>query len=162
MKKVLLTRRHKVMCRAYAINFSYREAAKAARYKSTDHIRKLLKLPNFKMYVDHIVQRRTKRLEVTAERILQEYAKLAFIDISAFYDSKGRLLPFDKIPPEDRAAIAGLTYDSNLMPVLKVHDKTKALDSLGKYLGLFEKDNKQKSIKINVENRSLNDFYNEQ
>jgi len=145
--KMLLTRKVRMFCRAYIINFNATDAGLYAGYKSRDTARsqgsKLLKRPEVKAYVDHLVARRTKRLDVTADKVIAEYAKIAFLDVATFYDSEGHLLPFSKMSPENRGAVASLTYDNNFAPVIKTHDKLKALDSLSKHLGLYEKDNKQ-------------------
>jgi len=142
---MLLTRKHRMFCRAYIINFSPTDAGMSAGYKSRKsarvHGNKLLKKPAIQEYIKHLTARRSKRLEITADKVLQEFAKIAFADVGAFYDSEGHLKPFTALSPDDRAAIAGITYDKNLLPILKLHDKHKALDSVARHLGLYEKDN---------------------
>jgi len=76
-----------------------------------------------------------------------------------FYLPQKVLKPFDLLTKEQRAAIACITYDKHGNPLLKLSSKETSLDALAKHLGIFEKDNNQKSTKIKVEQRTLNDFY---
>jgi len=92
---------------------------------------------------------------VTQERVINEYARIAFLDPSALFDDDGKLIPLHKLPKNVVAAIAGMDHvisrigsgdDSEIEHTkkIKICDKLKALDSLSRHLGIFEKDNSQK------------------
>lgn len=53
-------------------------------------------------------QKRLAKTELTAERVLEEIARIAFFDPATMYDKDGRLLPIHKMPPATRACIAGV------------------------------------------------------
>jgi len=90
------------------------------------------------------------KLEVTAERVVAEYAKLAFANM-ADYVNVHEGDPFTDLTGCDRdkfAAISELTSETytdgrgedarDVKKVkLKLHDKKAALDSLGRHLGMF-------------------------
>ena len=86
-----------------------------------------------------------KRLNLTRERILEEYAKLAFFDIRKIFTVDGGLMPIKDIDDESAAAIAGIeSYDTKIPDTeivlgttrkIKIAEKKGALDSLCKVLG---------------------------
>ncbi len=108
--------------------------------------------------------RQLKRHDVTIDRVLAEYAKLAFLDIRRAFDAEGNLLPIHELDDDTAAAIAGIEVEVKRVPgeadeelegqpnggslrrshgtaarihKLKLSDKKGALDSLAKYLKLF-------------------------
>ena len=70
---------------------------------------------------------------VTVNRLIKEYEKIAFANLSGLVDEDGKPLPPSKLPDELKG-VRGVD----------VRDKLKALSDLGRYMGLFEKDNMQK------------------
>ena len=84
-----------------------------------------------------------KGLEITPERVMAEYAKLAFSDMRriATYGPNGvALKDQSEIADDDSAAIAELsetrTKDGGSIR-FKLHDKKGALDSIARTLGMF-------------------------
>jgi phage terminase small subunit len=87
---------------------------------------------------------------ITQERVLAEYAKLAFLDPRKFYDENGQLIPVPKLPADIAAALAGMEVtverngeDEDGKPLyadvkkIKFIDKKGALDSVARHLGMF-------------------------
>ncbi len=97
------------------------------------------------------VKKITDKLEITDERILLEYARLAFLDPADFYDKKtGALLPIHEMPEDARRALGGMKIEIVLsgkgenrtravVSEIKHSDKTKksSLDSLAKIRGMI-------------------------
>ncbi len=87
--------------------------------------------------------------QVTQERVLREYAKLAFLDIRKAFDDEGNLRPIHELDDDTAAAISGIeidvkstevdgtTLNSSRIHKLKLSDKKAALDSIGRHLGMF-------------------------
>lgn len=163
---------------------------------------RLLARPDVQSYIAHLKTEQSKRIEITADKVLEQYRRLAFADINDYFytvydlrtlwrnsDSKeyrrdvrikkhlkrnyGRLItedvytsistqyqsyysaddvlkPFELLTIEQRAAIAGITYDKNGKPVLKLSNKETSLDALSKHLGIFREDNEQKGINLRI------------
>lgn len=88
---------------------------------------------------------REKRAEITQDRVLAELAKIAFGDVRGMFDEAGRLLPIHKLSDEQAAALAAMDLtlvpagDGEVLEVRKVKrwDKAKALELLGRHLGLW-------------------------
>ncbi len=83
--------------------------------------------------------KRAKKLEISAERVLTELAKLAFSDVRklAKWDSlRSELLPSDEIDDDAAATIESIANTESGVK-LTLHSKTRALELLGKHLGLF-------------------------
>ena len=99
----------------------------------------LLKKPETKARIQEIQAARSARTGITAERVLQEYARLAFGDIRRVsqidYDGSVRVLPTDLISEDDSACISEISETANGVKV-KMHDKNRALDQLAKHLGI--------------------------
>lgn len=95
------------------------------------------------------VQRKySDRFDITTENIVAEYAKCAFFNPQDLFSTDGKLKGFHELDSQTSAAIAGMkitqvggSQDGWIEQIhYKFADKLKALDALGKVLGLF-KDN---------------------
>lgn len=161
-KEAKLTDKQEAFCQEYLIDLNATQAAIRAGYSevSAKEIAcGLLTKHNIQTRVSDLKAVRSEKTNITAERILNEYAKIAFSDIRNFYNADGSLkLPKD-IEDKDAACLAGIEADElfGVIPgsdgergrigetkKIKLYDKVRALDALGKHVGLFEKDNQQK------------------
>ncbi len=86
------------------------------------------------------MQQRSKRTEITADRVLAELAAIAFSDRTelAKVNSIGvvEFTPTDDLPDDVKKVIAGIEEGKYGTKVTS-YDKVKALELLGKHLGLF-------------------------
>ena len=107
-----------------------------------------------------LAQRRTEiaqKLELTTERVLLEVARLALFDPRKLFDNTGQPIPIQSLDDDTAAALAGLDVHEEYLgsgkdrvfvgytKKYKIADKNSALEKAAKFLGLFEKDNKQKT-----------------
>jgi phage terminase small subunit len=83
-----------------------------------------------------------RRLEITQERVLQEMARLAFFDVRKLFNENGSLKKPHELDSDTAAAIASLDLNEQK---IKSFGKPEALRDLAKHLGLFEKDNAQRT-----------------
>lgn len=95
--------------------------------------------PRLRELIDRKLAEMSRRTGVTAERVVKELAKVAFADVSDIVDpATGRLL--DEAERPDTAAVAGIrvkrgdAYDEY---EVRLCDKMRALELLGKQLGMF-------------------------
>jgi len=86
-----------------------------------------------------------KKFKISADRILQELAALAFLDPVQLFTPEGVLLPLDQMPEEARRALAGLEVaeifgakaDPGQLRKIKLNDKLAALRLLGQTMAMF-------------------------
>lgn len=104
---------------------------------------KWLRKANVRAAIDAELAARAKRVRITADDVLAELGRLAFVDIAKAYDKDtGALLPIHEIPEDVRRAIAGvdvveLPDGAGTVRKLKLYDKKGSLELLGKNLKLF-------------------------
>jgi hypothetical protein len=86
------------------------------------------------------VEARAKRLGVTVEKVLREYARIAFADLRhiVWWDDEG-LHVKARLSKADAAAIAEIsTGTTGKGPVrVKLYDRKAALDAIARHLGMF-------------------------
>lgn len=144
-----LTPKQKFFCQEYLVDCNAGAAYRRAGYKAaTDetawvNAAKLLKNHKVRSYIQELQQERSLRTEVTADRVIEEYRRIAFANISDAldFDSGSVNLKSSKtLPVETLAAISevGLTESEKGRTVkLKMHDKLNALEKLARHVGLL-------------------------
>jgi|WetSurMetagenome_2_1015567.scaffolds.fasta_scaffold46588_2 phage terminase small subunit len=97
-----------------------------------------------------------ERAGVTIDDLIRAYKQIAFVDLAQCYDENGFLKNIHEIPESARAALAGIEIDEiyegrgedrvqiGCTKKVKLWDKLKALDALGRHLGFFNADTSQK------------------
>ena len=162
-----LTERQARFVAEYLVDLNATEAAKRAGYSEKtaysigfENLRK----PEIQDAIQAAMAQREKRTAITQDRVLQELARVAFANGTDFaqvvvreepvevVDEDGDLkqvvkriqtveiVDTNRIDPEKRAAIAGIKEGKYGIEVSS-YDKVKALELLGKHLGMFEKMN---------------------
>lgn len=78
-------------------------------------------------------------------QVLMELRRLALSDVRLLMDKEGKVLVPSELDPETAAAVQSFKIDEYGRIEYKFHDKLGALEKLAKFLGLYEKDNRQKT-----------------
>jgi len=126
----------------YLVDLNGTQAAIRAGYspKRADKTAiRLLKRPEVRKAVNKEIAKRSKRIEINADKVLQELARLAFADVAGIISiKKGRVkvTDSDKLTDAQRSCIASVSSTANGLQI-KLHDKKGSLELLGKHLGLF-------------------------
>jgi len=92
--------------------------------------------------IEKAIAERSRRTQITADRVLREYARIAFADVRSFTTSQAEgatgLKAVADLSDDQAAAVSEIAPGSRGKGVkLKLHDKKKALDALARHLGLF-------------------------
>lgn len=129
-------------------------SAKTAKVKASQ----LLVDEEIEAYIIEKRQEVAKKHGVTLDRVIEEYSKIAFFDIREIYNTDGGLIDIKQLDDSSAGAIASIKSmeewgedDSGDKTIIgttkevKVFDKIRALQDLGKHLGIFERDNDQKA-----------------
>lgn len=106
---------------------------------------RLFSNPKVSARVEELNKLALERQMVTIDRVVAEYAKLAFLDINDIFYPDGTMKPLNEMKPEARAAITDIEVVEqkvseetfNTIKKVKLTDKRLALDSLAKYLEMF-------------------------
>ena len=89
---------------------------------------------------------------MSEEEILSALRAIAFSDFTEYIwieDGEVRVKDSTRLTEGQRAAIAGIK-DTGKGVEIKLHDKQKALELLAKYLGLFEKDEADDAVRVEL------------
>lgn len=138
-KKPALTPKQERFVAEYLIDLNATQAATRAGYSAktaNEQGARLLANVSVRSALQEAMERRTKRLEATADDVLREITRLAMFDPADLTNVKG---PEDiKALPEDvRRAIVGWSWDRQGRFTVKMV-KEGALDMLGRHHGLFK------------------------
>ena len=142
-RRGIVTPKQSLFASEYLIDLNATQAAIRAGYKGSYARRAgfvLLRKPAVADLVAQGMAARAQRTEIDADRVMREYAKLAFADIAklATWGKKGvELREHTEISADDTAAIVELSRGGKI----KIHDKRAALDALARHLGVFNRDN---------------------
>ncbi len=139
-----MTKKQKRFVEEYLIDLNATQAAIRAGY-SPDSAKEIgsenLTKPNIAKAIDQAIAERSRRTGVNADRVVRELAKIAFVNAGEVVDLDTALL-MDKISDDDMAAIQSVKVktfgEDGVEREVKLADKLKALELLGKHLGLFK------------------------
>lgn len=160
-----LNDKQKRFCEEYLVDLNATQAAIRAGYSENtakEQASRLLTNVNLQEYLTTLRLELQQDTGVTPKRVIQEYARIAFSDIRALYNEDGSLKNITDLTEDEAAALAGVDVDelwdgygeerqqNGLSKKIKRYDKVKALDSLARHLGLFERDNQQSKPVINI------------
>jgi len=99
-----------------------------------------------------MAERVAEKAELDATRTLREVARILYADPARVLDADGKMLPLDLIDDATRAAIASFELDAEGRPVkIKFWSKVDAMDKAMKHLGLFERDNRQRTESLAIQ-----------
>jgi phage terminase small subunit len=155
-----LTDKQKRFCDEYLVDLNGTRAYRQVYKVKTDNTAavnaaRLLTNAKIQTYIQQKQKKLQEKTGITIERVLNEYARIAFSDLRALYNEDGSLKKINELTEEEAAAIAGVEVDElfdliddsktqiGITKKIKRWDKVKALDSLGRHLGMFAKDNEQ-------------------
>lgn len=157
-----MTKKQKRFVEEYLIDLNATQAAIRAGY-SPDTAKEIgcenLTKPNIKAAVDKVLAERSRRTGVTADRVVAELAKIAFANAEDIIDlESGKILSCAE--RDDLAAVQSVKVKSGesfTEREVKLADKLKALDMLGRHLGMF-KEKLELSGALEVEKDKLSEL----
>ena len=168
MKKEL-TIRQRLFVAEYIVDQNGTQAAIRAGYTDNEaaaavHATRLLRKAKIRNEIDLRIGKLEKKCEITAEKVLKRLWRLANADLAQFYDQNGNLKNVHDIPKAHRYALMGIEIDeiwdgygqdrtqTGETKKVKLADKIRALELLGKYLKLFT-DKVEVSAKVSIADR---------
>lgn len=141
-----MTEKQKIFADEYLIDLNATRAYKIAypRVKNDETAAaaaaRLLKNVKVVTYIEKRMQDRQKRTEVTQDRVIEELAAIAFAratDFAQIVNGNVVLTDTADLTESQIKAIAGIK-EGKFGIELKLNDKEKALELLGRHLGMFK------------------------
>jgi phage terminase small subunit len=153
----LLSPRRQRFVNEYLIDLNGTQAAIRAGYSPAAAQEQASRLLSFAMVKEEIARKQAElamKSAITAEKVLKELGKIAFCDARKLYDQYGNLKPIQELDDDAAACLAGIETESKsckgrdeededaqvivtTLRKVKRWDKVKALELIGKQLGMF-------------------------
>lgn len=140
-----LTKKQMIFANEYLVDLNATRAYKVAYPKikkdatAAQAGSRMLRNVKVSAYISERMQERQKRTEVTQDMVVQELAAIAFARATDYAEIRNgyvRIRPTDVLTEEQVKAIAGIKQGANGIEV-KLNDKEKALELLGRHLGMW-------------------------
>lgn len=131
-----------------ARNAAIRAGFSAASAHVTAH--RLLKKANVASEIARREAEIAQKCDVSVEKIMREYARIAFFDPGDFFNDDGTLRPISEIPEDARRAISSLDINKlrsvqgddvrieEIVRKIRTSSKVGCLDSLARIMGLMK------------------------
>lgn len=159
-----LNAKQKLFCEQYLIDLNATQAAVRAGYSENTagaigH--ENLKKPEIAAYISELQVQLAQNAKVTPEMVISELKKIGFSNIQDFIEEGNTIKDLSSIPREIAASVksikkvqtdwgSGDDAGTKTSVSFEVYDKLSALEKIGRHLGIFEADNKQKAATITV------------
>jgi len=143
-----LSPKQEMFCKEYIIDLNATQAAIRAGYsvKTAKEIGyENLTKPHIAEKIQELFDKRSEKAELSADMVLQELMKTAFIKEADFYHDDGSVKMLSELTDDQKSAlqfyqfkqvhVGDGVYES--VPVFKAQDKMKAIELLGKHLKMF-------------------------
>jgi phage terminase small subunit len=160
-KGIRLTARQERFCQEYTIDFNGTQAAiragfskKTAASIASEYLRK----PNIQKFIEILKEDLRKKTELDAAMVVQELRDLGEYNIQDFLLPGNQVKDLTTLPRKQTKAITGIKTREKYLPdgsrevvtELKFNDNRATWVDLGRHVGIFEKDNRQRAAKIKV------------
>ena len=139
-----MTKKQKRFVEEYLIDLNATQAAIRAGYSpdsAADIGSENLRKPDIRAHIDKAMAERSRRTGVNADRVVQEIAKIAFVNAIEVIDPKTATVK-ENASSDDTAAIQSVKVktfgEDGLEREIKMADKLKALELLGRHMGMFK------------------------
>ena len=144
-----LTEKQKRFVSEYLVDLNATQAAIRAGYSAKtagSQAFDLLKKPEIQEAVQAGQKKLSERTGITQERVLAEYAKIAFFDPKKMFNGDGTLKQIGELDDDVAAVIGGIELVEiggdgeavGTVKKIKIIDKKGALDSVARHLGMFK------------------------
>lgn len=142
-----LTAKQELFVKHYLIEKNASKAAKLAGYGSPMSVcTRLLENAGISAAIKEKQAEMHQKLDINAERVLQELASVGFANISDYMDwndGSVNLKDSGQLTREQTGAVSEVVYhfgENSGQVKIKMHDKLKALEKLGSHLGMWKEN----------------------
>ncbi len=147
-----LTARQQAFVDEFLIDLNGSQALSRAGYhrqKNGSGSTRLLGIPAVAAAIEEALAARSARMQVAADRVVLELARVGFSDLRRVFTPDGKLRDLTSLDDDTAAAIASIKVvtrrrtepghpaDVDYVTEVKFWDKNAALEKLGRHLGMF-------------------------
>ena len=169
-----MTEKQKIFANEYLIDLNATRAYRAA-YPSVKKdetaaaaATRLLKNVNVQKYIQERMHERQQRTEVTQDMVVNELAAIAFARATDYVEIQSNgvcstvvIKPTTDLSDQQIRAIAGIKEGANGIEI-KLNDKEKALELLGRHLGMWNDKLDLKAPAIDDSIKEMEAYFDEQ
>lgn len=168
-EEVVLTEREQMFCEEYlgdsnrnatqaAIKAGY--SKKTARNIANHNLSKV----HIQKYLEYKTMPILKKHGITQERVLEELAKIAFVDVTDYVNDDYSMKPKNELEPKQRSALSQIKVrqedkgdkGKETTVEFKTWSKDKALMTLAEMTGLIDRKGD-----VNIQNNTQNNYYSD-
>jgi len=150
-----MTKKWQRFCREYINDYKQEKAALRAGYSkrtARSIASELMQKPEILAEIETLENDLRKKYEATADRVIKELSRLAFIDPKNLLQQDGTPKKITDLDENTRRAIQELTVTKSGDTKLKLYDKQKSLEMLGRTFAMFtDVSRAEGSIDINIQ-----------
>ena len=155
-------RRRIVFVERYLVNGNNAtEAATFAGYSARTAYQQgsvLLRHPDVVARLGNRLNEVVEQAILSTDRWAKEMAAIGHLDPGEFFDDSGALIPIKQLPEHVRRAIGSIEHATEVdkegnvthHTKIKPNDKNTALANIGRHLGVFDEDNRQRNQPIQI------------
>jgi len=158
-----LTEKQEKFCREYVKDFNGTQAAIRAGYSkntANEQAPRLLVNVSVSNRISELTKKQAEKSEITAQMIIDEFKKIAFTSIAHLHNTWITRKEFEDLTDDQKAAIQEIKTRTRTEVInktayeieeiqIKLYDKQRALENLGKHIGFYAEDNAQRKTGIN-------------
>lgn len=146
--------KHKRFCEEYIKDFNAAAAARRAGYsKTSDRVSacNILQREDVQGYLRQLIEGVRDRNLLEVDDLVQSLKRIAFSDIGDYFDEDNNILPLHEIERGPRTALEQYQVENHKSnggrhrQRIKLHSKLDAIEKLMKYMGAYDRDNRQRS-----------------
>ena len=160
-----LTDKQLRFCEEYVVDMNATQAAIRAGYSektANEQASRLLANVSVQEKISLLKKELSEKTGVNAQMVINELARIAFGDVRCMFSADNNLLDIRQLEDKEAATIASVEIFEEFSgrgenktfigytKKVKMWDKVAALDKLGKYFGIYERDNNQKQTDIKI------------
>lgn len=157
-----LTVKRQRFCEEYAAGNTGKASALAAGFSERTAVEQagnLLKMQPVQDYLEQLRLKQQHRTDSDADKVVEEFSKIAFANIKNYYDSFGKLKDVKDLPDDVAAAIhsvketeyKGKDDSVKVIREFKLHDKISSLRELGLHYDIYDKEKSKETPKVQVD-----------
>jgi phage terminase small subunit len=144
----MLTPKQTRFVEEYLVDLNGKQAAIRAGYSpraAEVQASRLLRNAKVQAALELAIQVRSKRTELSSDRVVEELARIAFANMRDYWPRPGETIDLHRLDQDRTAAVEEIVIHESVDPSgvlhrhirLKLRDKQRALDSLARHLGMF-------------------------